>query len=78
MLNFLIVFFFDNFTHMHSGYNNSPEGNCNYLTLEALTLEGKGERVKLTLLDFFCFKFWLLDRLSKALAQLFIVCEHIF
>ena len=29
-------------------------------------------------LDFFGFKFLLLDRLSKALAQLFLVCEHIF
>ena len=29
-------------------------------------------------LDFFRFKFLLLDRLSKALAQLFLVCEHIF
>ena len=27
---------------------------------------------------FFGFKFLLLDRLSKALAQLFLVCEHIF
>ena len=31
-----------------------------------------------TPLDFFGFKFLLLDRLSKALAQLFLVCEHIF
>ena len=29
-------------------------------------------------LDFFGFKFLLLDRLPKALAQLFLVCEHIF
>ena len=29
-------------------------------------------------LDFFGLKFLLLDRLSKALAQLFLVCEHIF
>ena len=29
-------------------------------------------------LDFFGFKFLLLDRLLKALAQLFLVCEHIF
>ena len=27
---------------------------------------------------FFCFKFLLLDRLSKVVAQLFLVCEHIF
>ena len=45
------------------------------LTLEAL----RGGGVKLTPpLDFFGFKFLLLDRLSKALAQLFLVCEHIF
>ena len=30
------------------------------------------------LLDFYGFKFLLLDRLSKALAQLFLVCKHIF
>ena len=29
-------------------------------------------------LDFFGFKFLLLDRLPKALVQLFLVCEHIF
>ena len=29
-------------------------------------------------LNFFGFKVLLLDRLSKALAQLFFVCEHIF
>ena len=44
-------------------------------TLEAL----KGGGVKLTPPSiFFGFKFLLLDRLSKALAQLFLVCEHIF
>ena len=48
----------------------------NTLTLEALR---GGGGVKLTpTLDFFGFKFLLLDRLSKALAQLFLVCEHIF
>ena len=36
------------------------------------------EGVKLTPLDFFGFKYLLLDRLSKAWAQLFLVCEHIF
>ena len=46
------------------------------LTLEAL---GGGGGVKLTPpLDFFGFKFLLLDRLPKALVQLFLVCEHIF
>ena len=45
------------------------------LTLEAL----RGGGGKLTPpLDFFGFKFLLLDRLSKALAQLFLVYEHIF
>ena len=49
------------------------------LTLEALGGGGKGGGgVKLTPLDFFGFKFLLHDRLSKALAQLFLVCEHIF
>ena len=47
---------------------------CVLLTLE--TLRGGG--VNLNPLDFFGFKFLLLDRLSKALAQLFLVCEHIF
>ena len=44
------------------------------------SLEGGGGGVKLTPspLDFFGFEFLLLDRLSKALAQLFLVCEHIF
>ena len=47
------------------------------LSVNPRSLEGVG--VKLTLpLDFFGFKFLLLDRLSKALAQLFLVCEHIF
>ena len=41
------------------------------------SLEGGGG-VKLTPLDFFGFKFLLLYRLSKALAQLFLVCEYIF
>ena len=44
------------------------------LTLEALM----GGGVKLTPLDFFGSKFLILDRLSKALAQLFLVCAHIF
>ena len=46
------------------------------LTLEAL----RGGGVKLTPphLDFFGFKFLLLDRLSKALAQLPLVYEHMF
>ena len=39
----------------------------------------RGGGVKLTLpLDFFGFKFLLLNRLSKALAKLFLVCEYIF
>ena len=42
---------------------------CGDLTLEAL----RGGSP-----DFFGFKFLLLDRLSKALAQLFLVYEHIF
>ena len=38
-----------------------------------------GGGVKLTPpLDFSGFRFLLLNRLSKALAQLFLVCEHIF
>ena len=43
------------------------------------SLEGGdgGRGVKLTPLDFFGFKCLPLDRLSKALAQLFLVCEHI-
>ena len=44
-----------------------------YVTLEAL----KGGQVNPPL-DFFGFKFLFLDRLSKALAQLFLVCEYIF
>ena len=44
------------------------------LTLEALRGGGQSEPP----LDFFGFKFLLLDRLPKALAQLFLVCEHIF
>ena len=47
------------------------------LTLEALRRGGGG--VKLTHPPrFFGFKFLFLDRLAKALAQLFVVCEHIF
>ena len=46
------------------------------LTLEALKGGGGGQVD--SPLDFFGFKFLLLDRLSKALAQLFLVCEHIF
>ena len=46
-------------------------GNLNPRSLE-------GGEFKLTSLDFFSFKFLLLYRLSKALAQLFLVCEHIF
>ena len=45
------------------------------LSVNPRILEGVG--VKLTPLKFFGFKFLLLDRLSKALAQLFLVCEHI-
>ena len=44
------------------------------LTLEALREGGQIDPP----LDFFGFKFLLLDRLSKALAELFLVCEHIF
>ena len=44
------------------------------LTLEALREGGQIDPP----LDFFDFKFLLLDRLSKALAELFLVCEHIF
>ena len=47
------------------------------LFLGSLTLEAFGG-VKLTPLDIFGFKFLLLDRLPKALAQLFLVCKHIF
>ena len=47
------------------------------LTLEALG-GGGGERVKLTPLDFLALNFFIFDRLSKALAQLFLVCELIF
>ena len=47
------------------------------LTLEALR-GGGGGQIDPHPLDFFGFKFLLLDRLSKALAQLFLVCEHIF
>ena len=46
------------------------------LTLEAL--KGRGGSNWPPPLDFFGFKFLPLDRLSKALAQLFLVCEHIF
>ena len=47
------------------------------LALNPRSLEGG--RVKLNNpLDFFGLKFLLLDRLSKALAQLFLVYEHIF
>ena len=46
------------------------------LTLEALG--GGGGQIDPPPLDFFGFKILLLDRLSKALAQLFLVCEHIF
>ena len=49
-------------------------GHISSLTLEDLG----GGGVKLTPLDFFGFKFFFLDRLSKALALLFLVCEHIF
>ena len=40
--------------------------------------EGGGGQIDPHPLDFFGFKFLLLDQLSKALAQLFLVCEHIF
>ena len=47
--------------------------------LKDLTLEALRERGQIDPhLDFFGFKFLLLDRFSKALAQLFFVCEHIF
>ena len=47
--------------------------------LPALTLEAlRGAQIDPPPLDFFGFKFLLLDRLPKALAQLFLVCEHIF
>ena len=48
---------------------------CVYLILEALR-RGGGQIDPPSI--FFGFKFLLLDRLSKALAQLFLVCEHIF
>ena len=49
------------------------------LFLGSLTLAALGGGgVKLTPLDIFGFKFLLLDRLPKALAQLFLVCKHIF
>ena len=56
---------------------NSPVYNSWF---KPISLEGRGGGVvvKLTPLDFFGFKILLLDRLSKALAQLFLVCEHIF
>ena len=47
-------------------------------TTEALRGGGGGGGQIDPLLDVFGFKFLLLDRLSKALAQLFLVCEHIF
>ena len=47
------------------------------LTLEALR-GGKGVKLTPPSLDFSGFKVLLLDRLSKALAQLFLGCEHIF
>ena len=47
------------------------------LTLEALR-GGGGYQIDAPPLEFFGFKFLLLDRLPKALAQLFLVCEHIF
>ena len=55
---------------------------CILILLNARSFEGEGGggvgQVDLPPLDFFGFKFLLLNRLSKALAQLFIVCEHIF
>ena len=48
-----------------------------FLTLEALG-RGEGGQIDPSPSIFFGFKFLLLDRLSKALAQLFLVCEHIF
>ena len=49
------------------------------LIINPRSLEGGEGGVKLNPpLNFFGFKFLLLDRLSKALAQLFLVCEHIF
>ena len=42
------------------------------------SLERRGGQIEPPPLDFFGFEFLLLDRLSKALTQLFLVCEHIF
>ena len=42
------------------------------------SLEGEGGGGQINPLDFFGFKFLLFDRLSKALAQLFLICENIF
>ena len=41
------------------------------------SLEGGGQ-IDPPPLDLFGFKFLLLDRFSKTLAQLFLVCKHIF
>ena len=46
------------------------------LALEAL--RGGGGGCQVDSLEFFGFKFLFLDRLSKALAQLFLVCKYIF
>ena len=48
------------------------------VVLNPRSLEGGGGQIDPPPLDFFDFQFLLLDRLSKALAQLFLVCEHIF
>ena len=51
-----------------------PEmGTARALNIEAL----RGGQIDPPL-DYFGFEFLLFDRLSKALAQLFLVCEHIF
>ena len=54
----------------------NKNGRFDHKVVSPRSLEEGG--IKLTPLDFFGFKFLLLDRLSKALAQLFLVCEHIF
>ena len=64
-------------------YHKNVDCTCNETGVSDLrfnprSLGGGGGGVKLTPLNFFGFKFLLLDRLSKALAQLFLVCKHIF
>ena len=67
-----------NYTKFCSGI---PSNYIMFVIVYSLTLEAlKGGRGQIdpSPLDFLGFKFLLLDRLSKALAQLFLVCEHIF